>query len=66
MRSDPGGWSHNFSHMTHEKGLLLPECLGLLAPKKGREKGAEVGGASNVTDEAVFIISNPAYINGNI
>lgn len=63
MRSDPGCWSHNFSHMTHEKGLCS-QCLGPLAPKK--QKGGEVGGASNVTDEAVFIISNPAYINGNI
>lgn len=50
--------------MTHERGLLLPGGLGPLAPKK--LEGGEVGGASNGKDEAVFIISNPAYINGNI
>lgn len=52
------------SHATRERGLLLPEGSGPLAPKQA--EGGEVSGASNGKDEAVFIISNPAYINGNI
>lgn len=51
MRSDPGRWSP-MSQSPAPRGFKL--------------EGGGVGGASHGKDEAVFIISNPAYVNGNI